>query len=394
MCHGLLRHPFSVEHVTLMVRHVFNERVTFHNGDGEVAPGVTLHRVGGHSDGLQVVRVETARGPVVLASDASHYYGNMHRRSPFPIIYNVGDMFEGWDIAQRLAGHPDRVIPGHDPIVTEIYPRASDKMDAFACTCRRRVPSSNRRIMEVCQTFKTIGFIGLGVMGEPICRNLVQEERRAGARLRSRAGAAGAAVAPKAPALRASVADVVNKSDIVFLCLPSARHVRSVFEGDGVLKHIRSGQVVVDLGTSSVNQTRDFAGQLAGKGRCLGRCADRAHAAGGAGRHAQRHGRRDGGTVCRDRAPDPLLCHRRHPLRRGRRRAGDKNPQQHGAVRNRQCAVPRRSRWPRHNGVDPALLLDTLSKGSADSFALRNHGMKAIVPGEFSRARVLDRICR
>ena len=34
-------------------------------------------------------------------------------------------------------------------------------------------------------------------------------------------------------------------------------------------------------------------------------------------------------------------------------------------------------------GVDPALLFDTLSKGSADSFALRNHGMKAVLPGEF-----------
>src|SRR6201982_594552 len=92
MCFGTLRHPFSVEHVTLMVRHVFSERVTFHNGDGEVAPGVTLHRVGGHSDGLQVVRVETARGPVVRASDASHYYGNMQRKNPFPILYNLGDM--------------------------------------------------------------------------------------------------------------------------------------------------------------------------------------------------------------------------------------------------------------------------------------------------------------
>src|SRR5258707_3524741 len=110
MCHGLLRHPFSVEHVTLMVRHVFSELVTFHSGDGEVAPGVTLHRVGGHSDGLQVVRVETARGPVVLASDASHYYGNMHRRMPFPIIYNVGDMIEGWNIPARLARDPDRGI--------------------------------------------------------------------------------------------------------------------------------------------------------------------------------------------------------------------------------------------------------------------------------------------
>jgi glyoxylase-like metal-dependent hydrolase (beta-lactamase superfamily II) len=74
-----------VEHVTLMVRHVFSERVTFHAGDGEVAPGVTLHRVGGHSDGLQVVRVETARGPVVLASDAFALLRNMHRSSPFPI---------------------------------------------------------------------------------------------------------------------------------------------------------------------------------------------------------------------------------------------------------------------------------------------------------------------
>ena len=132
MCFGALRHPFSVEHVTLMVRHVYGERVTFYAGEGEVAPGVTVHHVGGHSDGLQVVRVATARGPVVLASDAAHFYGNLHRRSPFPIVYNIGDMCTGWETAERLAGHPDRIIPGHDPLVAEIYPRASDKTDAFA----------------------------------------------------------------------------------------------------------------------------------------------------------------------------------------------------------------------------------------------------------------------
>ena len=132
MCNGLLRHPFSAEDVTLMVRHVFNERVTFHNGDGEVADGVTRHRVGGHSDGLQVVRVMTARGPVVLASDAAHYYGNLQRRSPFPIVYNIGDMCDGWTICERLAGHPDRIIPGHDPLVRELYPRAAGATDAYA----------------------------------------------------------------------------------------------------------------------------------------------------------------------------------------------------------------------------------------------------------------------
>ena len=41
-------------------------------------------------------------------------------------------MFEGWNIVARLAGHVDRVIPGHDPIVTEIYPRASDQVDAYS----------------------------------------------------------------------------------------------------------------------------------------------------------------------------------------------------------------------------------------------------------------------
>jgi hypothetical protein len=56
----------------------------------------------------------------------------MQRKNPFPILYNLGDMMEGWEIVKRLAGHPDRAIPGHDPQVTEIYPRASDQVDAYA----------------------------------------------------------------------------------------------------------------------------------------------------------------------------------------------------------------------------------------------------------------------
>lgn len=133
MCHGALRHPFSVEDVTLMVRHVYSDRVVFHDGSGdEIAPGVSLHHVGGHSDGLQVVRVNTDRGPVVIASDALHYYANMHRKNPFPIIYNLGDMYEGWNRLQALAGHPDRIIPGHDPEVRALYPRASETADAYA----------------------------------------------------------------------------------------------------------------------------------------------------------------------------------------------------------------------------------------------------------------------
>ncbi len=137
MCHGGLRQPFSVEDVTLMVRHVYSDRVLFHSGDAILAPGISIHHVGGHSDGLQIVRVETERGPVVLAADALHFYDNLHRRNPFPIVYNVGDVFEGWLTVERLAGHPDRIIPGHDPLVARTYPRASDAVEVFAL---HRVP--------------------------------------------------------------------------------------------------------------------------------------------------------------------------------------------------------------------------------------------------------------
>jgi glyoxylase-like metal-dependent hydrolase (beta-lactamase superfamily II) len=117
-----MRHAYEPEDVVGMVRRVYAGRVRFHDGDGELAPGVTLHHVGGHTLGLQIVRVATRRGWVVLASDASHYYANMEQKRPFPIVYNVGDMVEGWRRAQALADSPAHVIPGHDPLVMERYP--------------------------------------------------------------------------------------------------------------------------------------------------------------------------------------------------------------------------------------------------------------------------------
>jgi len=131
MCHRALRHPFSVTDVTTLVRHVYGGRVSFHDGDAVLAPGISLHLIGGHSNGLQVVRVETARGPVVLASDAAHFYDNFLEDNPFPIVSNVGEMCEGWDALKRLAGDLDRIIPGHDPLVAELYPAVGGDTDAF-----------------------------------------------------------------------------------------------------------------------------------------------------------------------------------------------------------------------------------------------------------------------
>jgi glyoxylase-like metal-dependent hydrolase (beta-lactamase superfamily II) len=128
MCHKELRAPFDLENALEMVRHVYGGRAVFHDGDDELAAGLTLHRVGGHTAGLQLVRVWTRRGWVVIASDATHLYANFQQRRPFPIVYSVAEMLEGYDLLYRLADSPSHIVPGHDPLVMKYYPAASDKL--------------------------------------------------------------------------------------------------------------------------------------------------------------------------------------------------------------------------------------------------------------------------
>ncbi len=127
MCAACLRAPFEVEDVVKLVRAVYADRVLFHDGEDEIAPGVTVHHVGGHSDGIQMVRVATVRGPLVLAVDAAHYYANMQRQNPFQIVFDLGAMIQGWRRARQLAGGDDSlVIPGHDPLVRSRYPAVDE----------------------------------------------------------------------------------------------------------------------------------------------------------------------------------------------------------------------------------------------------------------------------
>ena len=122
MCHGALQVPFTVDHVCQMVRHVYSGRVVFYDGEAEVAPGVTVHCVGGHSRGLQAVRVKTREGYMCIASDASHFYENYLLGKPFVLVVDVEDMLDGFKTIQRLASRPSLVIPGHDPITRAIFP--------------------------------------------------------------------------------------------------------------------------------------------------------------------------------------------------------------------------------------------------------------------------------
>ena len=100
--------------------------------DADIAPGITLHRLPGHTDGLQVVRVPTRRGIVVLASDASHFYENFARRSPFPICYSEPDTLMSHDRLEQLADSEDHIIPGHDPLVRELYSPLATELDGWA----------------------------------------------------------------------------------------------------------------------------------------------------------------------------------------------------------------------------------------------------------------------
>lgn len=126
MCHSPLRHAYSVDDVVQLVRSVYADRVKFHEGDAQLAPGIQLMKIGGHTKGLQAVRVHTARGWVVLASDASHYYENMQQGKPFPIVHNVANMLAGFERLANECDSADHVVPGHDPLVLARYPRWAD----------------------------------------------------------------------------------------------------------------------------------------------------------------------------------------------------------------------------------------------------------------------------
>lgn len=128
MRHEVLRSSYNIEDVCHLVRDVYQDRVEFHQGDDRLFPGLTLHHVGGHTQGLQFVRAWTARGWVVLASDAMHLYANWQDGNPFPVVLHVGDMLEGHRRVAQLAETPDHVVPGHDPLVLEKYPPVSEDL--------------------------------------------------------------------------------------------------------------------------------------------------------------------------------------------------------------------------------------------------------------------------
>lgn len=122
MCEDALRRAYNADHVCNFVRKIYSGRVEFYDGDAEIAPGITVHQAGGHTRGLQCVRVATETGNVVLASDATHLYENFERRKPFSITVDVEQSLRSYTKLEKLATSRAHIIPGHDPLVFARYP--------------------------------------------------------------------------------------------------------------------------------------------------------------------------------------------------------------------------------------------------------------------------------
>jgi glyoxylase-like metal-dependent hydrolase (beta-lactamase superfamily II) len=115
------RQSANVDSLARLVTLNYARRVRVVRGEREILPGIRVHRVGGHTAGLQIVTVQTARGTVVLTSDASHFYRNVETRQPVQIITSLPEMLDAFETIHALAGAEKLIVAGHDPLVADRF---------------------------------------------------------------------------------------------------------------------------------------------------------------------------------------------------------------------------------------------------------------------------------
>jgi 3-hydroxyisobutyrate dehydrogenase len=227
-----------------------------------------------------------------------------------------------------------------------------------------------------------IGFIGLGVMGEPICRNLARKSGKpvVGFDL---ANAPLQRLAEAGVTRAASPAQLAEQCNAIFLALPSGKHVEAVCsEPDGLLAHAGPRHTIVDLGTSAVDLTKSLATRFVAKG------ADYVDAPIARTRQAAEEGTLSvmvGASEATFAKLKPLIGTFATDITH----CGPVGSGQVVKILNNMVlmqtvvALAEALEAAKRAGLDGRLLFETLMKGSADSFALRNHGMKAMLVDTF-----------
>jgi len=112
-----------------------------------------------------------------------------------------------------------------------------------------------------------LGFIGLGVMGEPMCRNLAAKARHAAVVAFDLRPEPLARLATDGVAGARSIAAVAAAADIIFLSLPGEAEIRAVCLGpQGLAAHAHDGQAIVDCSTAPVALARELAAAFDARG--------------------------------------------------------------------------------------------------------------------------------
>ena len=226
-----------------------------------------------------------------------------------------------------------------------------------------------------------LGFIGLGVMGEPMCRNLALCSGRSVIAFDQDSAPLNRLA--KIGVLAAKTVQEVGTAEIVFLSLPNGDAVSAVcFGKEGLLSQLDAGSMLVDLGTSPVALTREIALQAMERSVAF---ADAPVARTRAAAEAGTLSIMVGAAANIYTRLEPLLRHMGEDITH----CGDVGAGQTVKIMNNMVlfqtvsALAEALHIARRSGVEPQVLFETLAKGSADSFALRNHGMKALLPEIF-----------
>jgi 3-hydroxyisobutyrate dehydrogenase-like beta-hydroxyacid dehydrogenase len=226
-----------------------------------------------------------------------------------------------------------------------------------------------------------IGFIGVGTMGEPMCRNLAKKSGMTVLAADRDPAPLGRLAADGVKT--ASVDEIAAACRTIFLSLPGGKEVEQVCLGDdALLSKVKPGWTVVDLSTAPISLARRLYAAMEGQATAF------ADAPVARTRQAAIDGTLSimvGATPETFARIEPLLRHMASEVTH----CGEAGAGQAVKILNNMIlfqtgvALAEALGIARAHGVDGKVLFETLTKGSADSFALRNHGMKAMLPGIF-----------
>lgn len=123
--------PLDIERIHALHR---EGRITLLDApQNTLIPGIELYELGGHTPGQMAVVVEMPEGPVILASDAIHYYDELEQDRPFAVLDSLADMYRGYERIREWLQRPGAVvIPGHDPDVMNRFAPVDASDPSFA----------------------------------------------------------------------------------------------------------------------------------------------------------------------------------------------------------------------------------------------------------------------